>query len=251
MSRQQSGPHRSAVPRYIQIAETLSARIDAGALAPGDRLPAERALSQQFGVNRMTLRQALQILEGQGRLIRRQGDGTYVAVPKIERTAGLLFPFSKAMRQRGYQPGARVVLFEQRLAEPAIAGQLGLASGAAVYYCHRLRLISAEPVMLEQFVLPAARFPGFVQYDLAIRSVYEVMEVEYGVLITRARQSLEPVLASPYEAELLTVPVGAPLMLERRLTFDQHGQPVEYSKDLYRGDRFRFVTEVAPVDRQL
>jgi GntR family transcriptional regulator len=86
------------------------------------------------------------------------------------------------------------------------------------------------------------------RFDLEARSIYEVMETEYGVAIARARQSFEPVLASDFEADLLCVPVGAPLMLETRLSLDGEGVPVEYGKDRYRGDRFRFVSEAAPFD---
>ena len=74
------------------------------------------------------------------------------------------------------------------------------------------------------------------------------METEYGICVTRARQSLEPVIALNYEAELLDILPGAPLMLQRRQSFDQENRPVEYGKDLYRGDRFRFVTEIAPLE---
>jgi GntR family transcriptional regulator len=117
-----------------------------------------------------------------------------------------------------------------------------------VYYVHRLRFISQEPVLLERFTVPAERFPGLERYDLAKRSLYEVMETEYGVSVSRAWQSLEPVVATGYEAELLDIRQGAPLMLERRLTVDQAGRPIEFGRDLYRGDRFRFVTEVAPLE---
>jgi len=75
-----------------------------------------------------------------------------------------------------------------------------------------------------------------------------VMETEYGVIVSKARQSLEPVLATEYEAELLSIKPGAPLLLERRLSFEQRERPVEYSKDLFRGDRFRFVTEIASLE---
>jgi GntR family transcriptional regulator len=74
------------------------------------------------------------------------------------------------------------------------------------------------------------------------------METEYGVVVHRARQSLEPVAASELEAQLLEISVGAPLMLERRLAFDQEDLPVEHARDLFRGDRFRFITEVAPLE---
>ena len=78
--------------------------------------------------------------------------------------------------------------------------------------------------------------------------MYEVMQAEFGVTIKRARQSLEPVVASEYEAGLLGVAIGAPLMLERRLSYDEADQPIEHGQDLYRGDRFRFVTEMAPLE---
>jgi GntR family transcriptional regulator len=79
--------------------------------------------------------------------------------------------------------------------------------------------------------------------------VYEILETEYGVAIRRARQTLEPVVAGDFEAGLLGIRPGAPLMLERRTGFDARGEPVEHGRDLYRGDRFRFVTEMAPLER--
>lgn len=238
----------TAVPLYIQIADGLLDQIEAGDLAPGDRLPSERQLSEQLGVNRMTLRRALRVLEGQGLLARRQGDGTYVAETKIERQAGRLVPFTRGMERRGYVPGARVITFEKRPVEASSARELGLPVSAPVYFVCRLRLLNQQPVMLERFTVPAHRFPGFERYDLSKRSAYDIMEKEYGVAVIRARQSLEPVVAGEYEARLLEVKPGAPLMLERRLAFDNRDQPVECGKDLYRGDRFRFTTELAPLE---
>lgn len=236
----------AAAPLYVQIAEGLLDQIESGELSPGDRLPSERELSQTLGVNRMTLRRALRLLETQGLLARRRGDGTYVAEPKIERQAGKLAPFTQSMERRGYAPGARVLTLEKRPAVAAVARELKIPVSAPVYFVRRLRLINQEPVMLERFTTPAHRFPGLERFDLSNRSAYDVMENEYGVTVVRARQSLEPVVATEYEAELLDVAPGAPLMLERRLSLDQEDRPVEYGRDLYRGDRFRFITEMAP-----
>ncbi|MFQ5921771.1 MAG: GntR family transcriptional regulator [Anaerolineales bacterium] len=236
------------VPLYMQIAEGLLDRIEAGELAPGDRLPAERELSRALSVNRMTLRHALRVLELQGLLIRRQGDGTYVAAPKVERQAGYLFSFTKGMERRGYTPGARVIHLERRPVGASIGRQLGLGASATIYSIQRLRLLNRQPVMLEEFTIPVERFPRLEDHNLEGRSLYEIMEAEYHVLVTRARQSLEPVIASAFEAELLEIEVGSPLMLERRISFDERERPVEHGKDLYRGDRFRFITEMAPLE---
>ena len=236
------------VPIYIQIAETLLERIETGDLAPGDRLPTERELSESLHVTRMTVRQALGMLESQGLLVRKRGVGTFIADPKIERKADRLSPFTKTMQRSGYSPGAKIIALEQRLASRATADRLQTPVGTPVYYCQRLRLSNQEPTMLERFELPAQRFAGFDRFDLETRSVYEVLSSEYGVQISRAEQSLEAVLAGDYESEWLGVAAGAPLMLERRVAYDQAGVPVEYGKDLYRGDRFRFVTEMAPIE---
>lgn len=233
---------------YAQIVDNLLERIESGELVPGDRLPSERDLSETLGVNRLTLRRALRVLESRGLLLRRQGAGTYIAAPKIERPAGRLVSFTRGMQQRGLIPGAKMILFEERPLERAAADELALPIGSPAYVIHRLRLLNQEPVLLERYVIPARRFPGLGKHDLVTRSMYEVMQTEYGVVVGRARQSLEPVVAAAYEAELLCVRPGAPLMLERRLSFDQDGRPVEQGKDLYRGDRFRFVTEMAPLE---
>jgi GntR family transcriptional regulator len=240
--------HGPAIPRYIQIAEGLIAQIETGAFAPGDRLPPERELSASLGVTRITLRQALHVLELRGLLVRRQGAGTFVAASKIDRAADRLFPFSKGVRSQGFMPGARLIMIEQRPASHIETVRLALAPGADIYYGHRLRTVNEEPVMLEQFAMPAEPFPDFMRHDIVGRSIYEIMETEYGVRVARARQSLEPILATAYEANLLMIAAGSPLMIERRLTFDTADRPVEYSKDLYRGDRFRFTIETALMD---
>lgn len=238
----------SAVPLYVQIAESLMTRIESGALSAGDRLPPERMLSEMLGVNRLTLRRALRVLAGQGLLIRRQGKGTYIARPKIERHAGSLVSFTRGMQRSGYTPGAKVISFTQSTVDASLSKELQLPTSAPVYLIHRLRTLNQEPVLLERYTIPAEAFPDLQRFDLEGRSLYEVLEEEYGIAVRRARQSLEPVSATEYEARLLEVERGAPLMLERRLSFDENEHPVEFGKDLYRGDRFRFVTEIAPLE---
>jgi GntR family transcriptional regulator len=232
-----------SIPLYIQIAEGLMDRIEAGELAPGDRLPPERELSEKLGVNRMTLRRALRVLEAQGLIVRKHGVGTYIAEPKIDRQMDAVFRFTRGMQNRGFTPGARLISLEQTFADAAIARDLAVPVSSPAYRILRLRSINHEPVLLESYMIPARRFAGLDRHDLEVRSVYEVIESEYGVSIVRARQSFEPVVASSFEADLLGVRVGAPLMLEKRISYDAENRPVEYGRDRYRGDRFRFIAE--------
>jgi len=242
---------KMGIPIYVQIAENLLEKIATGELAPDQRLPSERELSKTLNVSRMTLRAALRVLDNKGLLIRRPGDGTYIAQPKIERQAGKLVPFTEGMRLRGFQTGAKIITFEQRHAEVSIANQLEIAVSEPVYYIQRLRLIARKPMMLEKFIVPVYRFPNLDAYDLEMRSFYEVAETEYGIRMHQAQQSLEAVSATEFEAELLDVLPGAPLMLESRQASDPERRPVEYGQDLYRGDRFRFITDIAPKEKLL
>ncbi len=235
-----------SIPLYIQIAERLIAQIESGGLSPGEQLPPERALSEEIGVNRMTLRRALQVLESQGLIVRKHGVGTFIAEPKIDRQMQIVFRFTSGIQNRGLTPGTEIISIEQILAAPVLAKDLGLPASSPVYSILRLRSINREPVMLESYKIPVQRFPGLDRYDLEKRSIYEIMEIEFGVPITRARQSFEPVIATEFEANLLMINIGEALMLEKRLSYDGNNLPVEYGKDRYRGDRFRFVTEAAP-----
>jgi GntR family transcriptional regulator len=234
---------KAEIPRYIQIADSLLNQIESGELAPGSRLPSERALSELLDVNRLTLRRALARLEVLGMVIRQHGKGNFIAEPKIERQTRRLISFSHGMERRGLVPGAKVITFEHRLAEASLAEKLGVPVLTPVYYGYRLRLINKEPVMLEQFWMPVDCLPDLEKYDLTNRSTYEILETEFNISMVKARSSLEPVTATKYEANLLEIDAGAPLMLVRRLAFDQTERCVEYCKDLYRGDRFRFMTE--------
>lgn len=239
----------TALPLYVQIAQSLLAQINSGDLLPEERLPSERDLSNRLQVSRMTIRAALRELDSKGLLVRRPGDGTYIAKPKIERHADKLVPFTDSMQSRGYRISSRLIVFEQRLADVSVARDLHIPVSTPVYYCQRVRLINNEPVLLENCTMPVDFFPNFGEFDLEKRSLYEIMESEYGVIPHHSEQSLEAVVATGFEAELLNIETGAALMLERRLGYDQHNRPFEHGNDFYRGDRFRFFTKIAPLEK--
>ncbi len=239
------------LPRYQQIVEELLDRVERGDLVPGDRLPPERALSDEFGVNRRTLRNALDVLEARGLLERRQGSGTYLTNPRLERKASEFFPFTEGIRHRGLRPGSQIISLQRLPASPSVAEQLELSQMTEVWRFHRLRSVNEEPFLIETFSLPADVAPEIDRYDLDERSVYDILENEYGVVVERAKLSLEAVAISEFEAELLLVPIGSPAIFERHLAFDTTGRPVDYGYDVYRGDRVRFVTDSATLPEEI
>jgi GntR family transcriptional regulator len=227
---------------HAQIEDWLAGAIAVGRLAPGDRLPTEHDLAAWLGVSRMTLRHALGELAQRGLVSRAVGrnGGTFVAEPKLEQDLTILAGFSEQLRRHGMVAGARVLTAQQRPASPAAATALQLDEGDPVHEVRRIRLADGRPIALEHSIFPAAPFPDLLQCELD-GSLYELLEVKYGQRPHRAREILEPVTATAREARVLDVAEGAALMLVERTAYASSGQPLEFARDLFRGDRTRLV----------
>ena len=230
------------ITAHAQIEDWLADAIAAGQLRPGDRLPTEHDLAAWLGVSRMTLRHALSELSQRGLVTRTvgRGGGTFVAEAKLEQDLTTLAGFSEQLRRHGKVAGARVLAATHIAASPAAAAALELAEGAAVYDVRRIRLADGKPIVIEHSQFPAALFPDLLDCRLD-GSLYELLGDNYGQRPHRARESLEPVVAGVREAEALEVDEGAPLMLVERTAYSLSGQPLEYARDLFRGDRTKVV----------
>jgi GntR family transcriptional regulator len=225
-----------------QIEEWLADAIATGMLAAGDRLPTEQDLAAWLGVSRMTLRHALAELAQRGLVTRSVGrtGGTFVAEPKVEQDLSVLAGFSEQLRRHGLVAGARVLAAGEIRASAAAAAALEINVGAPVYEVRRLRLAGGQPILIEHSLFPAERCPGLLGYRLD-GSLYELLDEKYGQRPHRAKESLEPVCAGVREAEALGVGEGAPLMLVERTAYARSGLPLEFARDLFRGDRTRVV----------
>lgn len=230
------------IPLYYQIKTRLLEAIESGQLSPGDRVPSERELTEQFSVSRMTARQALRELETQGYLYRIQGKGTFVATPKLDQPLAALTSFTEDMRRRGLQPGANVLSVGEVPAGRKAARALGISETETVFRLERLRLAGGDPMALEVSHIPVGLAPGLGAAYFEDQSLYRILRETCGLVLARATQSLEAVPASAHEAEILRVHEGTPLLLLERVSFDSKDRAVEFVRSLYRGDRYRFTT---------
>jgi GntR family transcriptional regulator len=225
-----------------QIEDWLADAIASGQLSPGDRLPTEQFLAEWLGVSRMTLRHALAELAKRGLVTRNVGrtGGTFVARPKLVQDLTVLVGFSEQLRRHGLVAGARVLAAAEIPASPAASAALEIEVGEAVYEVRRLRLADGQPILIEHSLFPARHCPGLLESRLD-GSLYELLAQKYGQRPHRAQESLEPVTAGVREAEALGVAEGAPLMLVERTAYSRSGTPLEFARDLFRGDRTRVV----------
>jgi len=158
--------------------------------------------------------------------------------------------FYQDMVERGLTPVTRVVKQEMVPANPKVAAYLGLVPGTPVIQVHRLRFVEEVPIILDTTYLPYTLCPEILHADLSSQSLYALLEEQYGFVIARGRRTLEAVAANEYEASLLQVQEGAPLMLLDSVSYLEDGTPVEYFHGLHRGDRSKFEVELVRVREQ-
>jgi GntR family transcriptional regulator len=215
--------------------------ISSGELGDDGRLPTERELAAQLGVSRTTVRQVLDRLEHAGSVHRRRGrsGGTFATRRRVDIDFGYLAGIPAYLRAQGFRPGAHVVSARIIPADQATAEALAIASDALVYEVVRVRLADEVRISLEHVRIPVALAPDLLSQPLD-DSIYDLCD-RYGVVCVKAVERMVAVLADDDQSSLLGIKVGDPLMAIERIGYDVDGKPVEYSTDLFRGDRTRVI----------
>ncbi len=231
----------AAEPKYYQVKRHLLEFI--GSLAPGSPVPTERELAARMQTSRTTVRQALGELVVEGRLVRRQGSGTYVAEPKITWPL-YLASFTEQVRASGFTPSSEVLGTQRIAAGAELAARLGLATRAPAYKIERLRLADAWPIAVETSWLSADRFPGLTRLIRTQGSLHAILAERYETRLRTGDETIETAPATPREAGPLKVDVGTPMLVVSRQNFDTDGAPVEFGRTWFRGDRVTLVTRL-------
>jgi GntR family transcriptional regulator len=228
-------------PKYYAVKRHLLDFI--GSLEPGAAVPTERELALQMQTSRTTVRQALGELVAEGRLVRRQGSGTYVAEPKITWPL-YLASFTEQVKASGFTPSAEVLRTRRIAATTELAERLGIGSRAPVYKLERRRLADNWPIAVEIAWLSAERFPGLTRLIRMHGSLHAILSDHYQTKLQTGEESIETAPATPREAGPLRVDVGSPMLVVTRQNFDASGAPVELARTWFRGDRVTLVTRL-------
>jgi GntR family transcriptional regulator len=233
------------IPLYYQLKQFLISEIKSGRIQPGDYIPAEQDLVDQLGISRTTIRQTLSEMANEGYLLREKSKGTVITRPKIdEQFLQLLESFNNEMRSKGLSPSTRVLSLQKVAAREKVRANLGLAEGDELIYLERLRFADNDPIVYLETYLPYNRFSALLKEDFERNSLYDLLEKNYKLSITRAVRRIEAVAATAKESAMLAIEKNAPICLVRTTAFDNSGKPVEYSIARYRGDRNEFTIEL-------
>ena len=218
---------RTGTSLHRQVYLVLRDRLLAGVFQPGEQLPPEPALCEQFGVSRITLRRAVSDLEQEGLLERVQGRGTYVRVQPSPAPGGHADGYIEDLRHLTSDTTVKVLELGDVPAPPRVAARLQVPVGALVQRSVRLRVRQGQPMVLLTAWVPMRLAANITRADLTRHSLNQLL-AERGVRVGRLVQEIGAALADPLQAERLQVEVGSALIVADRLLHDQAGQPVEF-----------------------
>ncbi|MGE5653706.1 MAG: GntR family transcriptional regulator [Bacillota bacterium] len=229
-----------ATPMYLQIATEIRSAIESREVAEGASLGSQMELAERYGVSRITIRQAVELLVKDGLVTTRQGKGTYVRSTSVSQELGDLVSLSEVLEARG--TGHCVQVCEMRWVFPSasVAEFFGLGSDEPVLLIKRLHLHNDRPMALAVVYLPPWIGGGFSQGDLESRSLYVLLEERLGIQVGQGRQQIRAVAAEGDVAKLLQVGQGSPLLWAERRTYSTQNQPVEHITFYYLAEAYQF-----------
>ena len=231
------------IPYYYQIANLLRGKIESGELFAGMKLPKELDLSKHFGVSRVTLRQALAILEKEGLLTRERRKGTFVnhggVKSKMIQLTGVVWAEDAGGEDM------RVISTEDVDASARLAEILSVwATGRNWLRVQRLRMVEKTPLCYVMNFLPRKLAKDIPQEDIRTRSMLHILKSRLNIPLGKIQQTFEARIAESNVADHLSIGVLAPVLYVETFVRSKSGEPVEFSQIYYRGDQHRYRVEL-------
>lgn len=236
---------RPGIPLHEQISSWLRSEIEAGRFPPDTQLPSEHDLCQRFEVSRVTVRRALQTLEADGLIYRRQGLGSFVCDRRVSQGLVRLTDFAQDLARAGLLASSVILHRAQEPCPAPVAERLGMEAGTPVLRLDRLRLGDDEPLALDRTWLAPFHAQLLEGHDLARETIYGVLEQEYGIPVLSGRYRITAAAADGELARALRVEEGEPLLVIERTSRTVGERPVYFQRRFYRSDRMAYELELA------
>lgn len=232
---------------YRQVKTAIVKRMLNGRWKPGQVLPNEGRIAEEFGVSQGTVRKALNELAAEGLVDRRQGVGTFVSAHDRQHA---LFHFFR-LRETGQTelrdvPVSVVRHQRSRTATAKHTKHLDVAAGEALHWIQRVRYLSGTPAIVEDIVVPQALFPSlrFKPGSEFAEELYVLYQRDYGITVHKTREAVRASQATATEAELLDIAEASPIIEVDRVAVALDGSRVEWRVTRCRGDRFYYKNDI-------
>jgi Transcriptional regulators len=232
---------KSPVPAYYQLKTILMKKIKTGEYPAGSVIPSERELSENLGISRMTVRQAINSLAAERFLVREKGKGTFVNELKFEQRN--IMSFSETVKRQGMVPATKVLEFTQETECFDIKEQLGLAVNQKLFRIRRLRLADETPIAIEEVFVPESLCPDIDKLDLT-QSFYHLLKTNYSIDISYIDNKIEAVKTDKEMRELLMLSSGVPVLRISGVSYTSEGKKLFYERDIYRADKYNYSVRI-------
>ncbi|MBC5623996.1 GntR family transcriptional regulator [Clostridium sp. NSJ-49] len=219
-------------PIYIKIEKYLRELIDSEKIKPGELLPSENQLSEEFNVTRMTVRSAFNNLVKQGYIIRKRGIGSIVLGNKVSDNMGAMESFTKEMLRKGYEVTTKLISLLVIEADDTIKERLNIEKGENVWEIKRVRYANGEPVSYMITYMPVKMFPNLKKDDCI--SLYNYIR-DNNYNIYKANRTIEAIISNAELINLLELDSEAPILHIEQVGILQNGEAFEYSHTYHYG----------------
>ena len=233
------------LPLYKEVKRLLTQSLAEGEWQPGVALPSETRLGERYHVSIGTVRKAIDELVAERILVRHQGRGTFVAGHNARRTLFHFFHIVPAVGGKE-QPEIELLSFERAKADGDSAERLNILRGATVLRIRNLLRLHGKPVVLDEIILSAERFPRLSEKVFRERdsTIYQLYQERYGINVVRSAERLGAALADRSSAKLLGIPAGSPLLRIRRTALTYHNVPVELRTSLVNTAEHEYLSDL-------
>ncbi len=228
--------------RYLDLADTLRARVADGRFGSGGALPSEAELAKAHKTSRVTVRRALDLLRREGLVVSRQGSGWFAALDPVRQPLGRVTTVEAAVEAAGAQAARRILAFGYVAAPARVATALALDLDAEVLEVERVNLADDEPFALVTVWVGAELGREVSRGDVERAPFYDLLPVR-GIALASVHQTITAAIADTATARALHIEPGEPLLFVCRRTTDADGEPILYSEHRYPAHRTTFEIE--------
>ncbi|MEG0737335.1 MAG: GntR family transcriptional regulator, partial [Longicatena sp.] len=208
-------------PLYAQLKEVLLKEIKAGVYKRNDTIPTEQELQDMFDVSRMTVRLAVNELASEGYVVRERAKGTRVIYPKIVENLNAISHFNKEMQDKGIDFVIKTIDVSVTKADESVAEALEIPVKSNVFCVHRVYYVEDEPLCSIFTYLPS-RINISVEEEIYRGSLYEYLEKEKGITVTKAYEDIEAGNIHKPICKELKLAEGSTVLIRNRKSFDQN-----------------------------
>lgn len=235
----------ASIPIYEQLANFIRLQVRGNVFKAGEKMIPENDLCEFLGISRTTVRQAMELLVGEGLIIRYRRKGSFIADAKMKRKLNNLYNFTENMLQLGVEPSSRVLHKAVEEASEELAELLRLPNANRAVFCLvRLRCANDRPVMIERTYIPYYLCPGIEELDFSRASLYQILSSNYSMKLYHATETIAAVLLREDEAKLLGCRTKDPGYKITRISHLDTGSVYEYTKSITRADMCEFQLEL-------